>query len=110
MESAWRLGGVSIVELGKRVWAHINEILDRSAALSYYFIFALFPTLLFLTALLALLPIPHLLDRLMAYITAVLPGTRGCWSRKHWTKPFKAPMQGCCPWARSPRCGRPRVG
>ena len=77
MESAWRLGGVSIVQLGKRVWTHIHEILDRSAALSYYFIFALFPTLLFLTALLALLPIPHLLDRLMAYITAVLPGDAG---------------------------------
>jgi membrane protein len=77
MESAWRLGGVSIVELGKRVWAHINEILDRSAALSYYFIFALFPTLLFFTALLALLPIPHLLDRLMAYARDVLPGDAG---------------------------------
>jgi membrane protein len=77
MESAWRLGGVSIVELGKRVWAHINEILDRSAALSYYFIFALFPTLLFFTALLALLPIPHLLDRLMAYVRDVLPGDAG---------------------------------
>ena len=77
MESAWRLGGVSIVELGKRVWTHINEILDRSAALSYYFIFALFPTLLFLTALLALLPIPHLLDRLMAYVRGVLPGDAG---------------------------------
>ena len=77
MESAWRLGGVSIVELGKRVWTHINEILDRSAALSYYFIFALFPTLLFLTALLALLPIPYLLDRLMAYVRGVLPGDAG---------------------------------
>lgn len=77
MESAWRLGGVSIVELGKRVWTHIDEILDRSAALSYYFIFALFPTLLFLTALLALLPIPHLLDRLMAYVRGVLPGDAG---------------------------------
>ena len=77
MESAWRLGGLSIVELGTRVWADINEILDRSAALSYYFIFALFPTLLFLTTLLALLPIPHLLDRLMAYVSDVLPGDAG---------------------------------
>ena len=77
MESAWKLGGLSIVELGKRVWADINEILDRSAALSYYFIFALFPTLLFLTTLLALLPIPHLLDRLMAYVRDVLPGDAG---------------------------------
>ena len=77
MESAWRLGGLSIVEVGKAVWADINAILDRSAALSYYFIFALFPTLLFLTALLALLPIPHLLDRLMAYVSDVLPGEAG---------------------------------
>jgi hypothetical protein len=47
MESAWKLGGLSIIELGKRVWVTISEILDRSAALSYYFIFALLPTLLF---------------------------------------------------------------
>lgn len=48
MESAWALGGLSIVQLGKLVWIAIghNEILDRSATLSYYFIFALFPTLL----------------------------------------------------------------
>ena len=78
-ESAWKLGGLSLVQLGKRVWADVDrdEMLDRSAALSYYFIFALFPMLLFLTALLALLPIPHLLDRLMAYVNAVLPGGAG---------------------------------
>lgn len=78
-ESAWKLGGLSIAELGKRVWANIghNEILDRSAALSYYFIFALFPTLLFLSALLALLPVPRLLERLMAYVSEVLPGDAG---------------------------------
>ena len=79
MESAWKLGGLSIVQLGKRVWDDIdhNNVLDRSAALSYYFIFALFPTLLFMTALLALLPIPHLLDRLMAHVSDVLPGDAG---------------------------------
>jgi membrane protein len=78
-ESVWKLGGLSIAELGKRVWADIghNEILDRSAALSYYFIFALFPTLLFLSALLALLPVPRLLERLMAYVSEVLPGDAG---------------------------------
>jgi membrane protein len=78
MESAWKLSGLSVVELVRRVWNAINsEILDRSAALSYYFMFALFPTLLFLTALLTLLPIPHLLDRLMAYVSEVLPGDAG---------------------------------
>lgn len=84
LESAWKLGGLSIAELGKRVWAAIgqDEILDRSAALSYYFIFALLPTLLFLTALLALLPVPQLLNRLMAYVSDVLPGDAGLLVRK----------------------------
>src|SRR5262249_31623854 len=45
----------------------------RAASLSYYFLFALFPTLLFLTALLALLPIAGLWDTLMGYATTVLP-------------------------------------
>src|SRR3989304_5425807 len=44
-----------------------DEILDRAAGLSYYFSFALFPTLLFLTALLGLLPLPNLLGQLMDY-------------------------------------------
>ena len=79
MESAWKLGGLSIVQLGKRVWTDIdhNEVLDRSAALSYYFIFALFPTLLFLTAFLALLPVPLLVEQLTAYAADVLPGDAG---------------------------------
>ena len=77
VESAWRLGGLSTVELGKRLWIDINEILDRSAALSYYFICALFPTLMFLTALIALLPIPHLPGRLMVYVSDILPGDAG---------------------------------
>jgi membrane protein len=84
LASAWKLGGLSLTELGKRVWADIghDQILDRSAALSYYFIFALLPTLLLLTALLALLPIPQVLDRLMAYISAVLPGDAGLMVQK----------------------------
>ena len=58
--------------LRKRLWQH--EIFDRAAGLSYYFLFALFPTLLFLTALLGLLPVPRLMDRLLDYISRVLPG------------------------------------
>jgi membrane protein len=48
--------------------------MDRGAALSYYFLFALFPALLFMTALLGFLPIPDLWDRLMGYVQQVLPG------------------------------------
>jgi membrane protein len=74
--SPWKLGGLSVRELASRVWTEIgaDEASDRAAALSYYFLFALFPALLFLTALLAFLPIEGLMDRLIAYLRQVLPG------------------------------------
>ncbi|HEX3178676.1 MAG TPA: YhjD/YihY/BrkB family envelope integrity protein [Methylomirabilota bacterium] len=74
--SPWKLGGLGVTELGKRVWAEFSadEVSDRAAALAYYFLFALFPTLLFLTALLGLLPIPDLMDRLMGYVSEAMPG------------------------------------
>jgi len=73
--SPWRLGGLSVRELGRRVWGEFweDEVLDRSAALSYYFLFALFPALLFLTTVLGLLPW-RLMDQLMGYLDRVLPG------------------------------------
>lgn len=52
--SLWQLGGLSWKELAKRVWSEIGEddIFGRSAQLSYYFLLALFPLLLFITAVL----------------------------------------------------------
>jgi membrane protein len=74
--SPWKLGGLTVGELARRVWAEFfsDEISDRAAALAYYFLFALFPALLFLTALLGLLPIAGLTDRLMAYVSQAMPG------------------------------------
>jgi membrane protein len=71
----WSLGGLSVRQLAARVWAEVlaDEILDRAAALSYYFLFALVPALLFLTVLVGLLPVGGLLDRLLAYAARVLP-------------------------------------
>jgi len=76
MPSPWALGGLTLVELTRRVWSSIKEdaVMERAASLSYYFLFALFPTLLFLTALLGLLPVPGLWDTLMTYAAQVLPG------------------------------------
>src|SRR5262249_54707182 len=73
--SPWKLGGLTLAELASRVWREIqdDEVLDRGAALAYYFLFALFPALLFLTTLLGLLPIPNLMDRLMEYVSRALP-------------------------------------
>src|SRR5438876_9000444 len=65
--SPWRLGGRSVWHLVQRVYRRVceGEILDRAAGLSYYFVFALLPTLLFLTALVGLLPLPDLMSRLL---------------------------------------------
>src|SRR5260370_22268503 len=62
-------------ESGARPWERISadEVSTRAAALAYYFIFALFPALLFLTALLGLLPVSGLMERLLGYVTQVLP-------------------------------------
>lgn len=52
--SMWRLEGLTVRELARRVFIQIqqDEVFGRAAQLSYYFLFALFPLLLFLTALL----------------------------------------------------------
>src|SRR5689334_2497714 len=56
MRSLWGLGGLSWIELGKRVWHEIQEdrVFGRAAELSYYFLLALFPLLIFLTSVIGL--------------------------------------------------------
>jgi len=62
-------------ELARRVWRETqkDQVTERAAALSYYFLFALFPALLFLIALLGYLPVTGLQERLMAYLREVMP-------------------------------------
>ena len=52
--SLWGLGGLTPVDLAKATWQKItkDEVFERSAALSYYFLLALFPLLLFLLTML----------------------------------------------------------
>jgi membrane protein len=51
-KTPWRLGGLSWLELARRLLDSVrkNDLLTRAAALSYYFIFALFPMTLSLLA------------------------------------------------------------
>ena len=76
--SPWKLGGLGPITLAKRVWAEIDhdEIFNRAAGLSYYFLLALFPMLLFLTSLLGLMvgQNPQFQSTLYAYIGRVMPG------------------------------------
>ena len=78
-ESAWKLGGLTWKELGRRIWREFNqdEILDRSAALSYYFLGALFPLAIVLFAILGLLASrgSQLRESIMTYAAMLLPGS-----------------------------------
>jgi membrane protein len=51
-----------------------NNHLGQAAQLAYYFLFALFPFFLFLTALLGYLPIPNLMEQIMDLLARALPG------------------------------------
>jgi membrane protein len=76
VKQVWDLGGLSTIELARRVIHEIQEddCFGRAAQLAYYFLFALFPFFLVLTTLLGYLPIPNLMDRLMEMLAEMLPG------------------------------------
>ena len=50
----WRISGWRWKTFAKHLWTKVNtdDVLNRAAILSFYFLLALFPLLLFLTALL----------------------------------------------------------
>ncbi|HUS19235.1 MAG TPA: YihY/virulence factor BrkB family protein [Terriglobales bacterium] len=52
--SLWGFGGIGPVRLGKRVWHEMSDddVYGKAAELSYYFLLALFPALLFVVSLL----------------------------------------------------------
>jgi membrane protein len=65
MTSLWTRAGLTWKELGLRLWRQIflDEVLGRCAELAYFFLFSLFPLLLFLTTL-------------FGYISEASPGLR----------------------------------
>ena len=69
------LRGLGLKELLRRVIAEVQDdnCAGYAAALAYYFLFALFPFFLFLTALLGYLPIPNLMDQIMGSLAQVMP-------------------------------------
>src|SRR5215831_11459889 len=70
------IGGLGMTELATRVVKEVQEddCLGGAAQLAYYLLFAVFPFVLFLTALLGYLPIPNLMERLLAALATLLPG------------------------------------
>lgn len=56
MKSLWALRNISWPQLAKRVWNEIEQdrVFGRAAELSYYFLLALFPLLIFLTSVIGI--------------------------------------------------------
>jgi membrane protein len=50
-----------------------NHTLQMAAALSYYFVLSLFPSLIVLSAIVAYLPVPNLFDQAMSMMAQFLP-------------------------------------
>ncbi|HKC94653.1 MAG TPA: YihY/virulence factor BrkB family protein [Nitrospira sp.] len=75
IHNPWKLGGLSWPELGVRLWreAQNDELLGRAAQLGFYLVLALFPALLFSTALLGLFPLQPIIPELLTYLRDVLP-------------------------------------
>jgi membrane protein len=73
LQEVVRLGGLSTTELVKRVarGVHKDNAIGQAAQLAYYFLFALFPFLLFLITLLGFLPLA--MDEIMALLANVMP-------------------------------------
>jgi membrane protein len=71
----WKLGGLSFTELGKQLWrqSQEDELLGRAAQLSFYILLALFPSLIFLTALMGFFSVGEFMPQLMSYAKNVLP-------------------------------------
>jgi membrane protein len=57
MKSLWALRNISWFQLAKRVWTEIGKdrVFARAAELSYYFLLALFPMLIFLTSVIGII-------------------------------------------------------
>ncbi len=61
-----------LAEVWHRVW--IDEIFGRAAQLAFFWFFSLFPFLIFLTALVSLLPLPDRADPWLVGFEKMLPG------------------------------------
>jgi membrane protein len=79
MPSLWKFGGLKPVDLIKRTIKKLgeDELSTRSAALSYYFILALFPMFLFLLSLIGIFagPSSELRESILSTLGRMAPGS-----------------------------------
>jgi membrane protein len=94
MPSLWKFGGLSPLGLAKLVAKKIgeDELSTRSAALSYYFLLALFPMLLFLVSMVGVVAGPgsHLRDQIISALGRLAPGSASELIRQVVNQTFKS--------------------
>lgn len=77
LHSLWDLHGASLREVARRTWKSIlaDRIFGHAAELGFYFLFALFPTLLSASSILGLAArsAHQIYDRLLNYLALVMP-------------------------------------
>src|ERR1044072_3490291 len=77
MASLWKLGGLGWRELAKRVWSEVQKdnVCGRAAELSYYFLLALFPFLIFLTSIIGIVlgSGTGTRDAFLQYLSRIMP-------------------------------------
>jgi membrane protein len=94
MPSLWKFGGLTPLKLTKLVIKKIgsDEVSTRSASLSYYFLLALFPMLLFLVSLVAVIAGPGspLRDTIVSSLGRLAPGSASTLVHKVVDQTFKS--------------------
>ena len=77
LESLWDLKGVPVGVILRRTWGALmdDRVFGHAAELAFYFLFALFPTLLCASSVLGLVARSalHFYDRLLNYLAVVIP-------------------------------------
>jgi membrane protein len=80
-DSMWGFGGLGPFDLATASWKKIqkDEVFERAAALSYYFLLALFPLLLFVLTMLGFFAGPgtQLRENLFTSLARVMPSSAG---------------------------------
>ena len=56
-----------------------NHTMQMAAALAYYFVLSFFPALIFLSAVVAYLPVPDLFNQALALMASFLPADSMAW-------------------------------
>jgi membrane protein len=83
-------------EILKRTTAEIyaGNCFGWAASLAYYFFLALFPALLFAVSLASILPIQHMIDRIVTILSRVAPGNVVAIARQQFVQITRQPHSG----------------